>query len=107
MEISKVLKVHVDYTEDNQADPLLRNSLIQFCLSIQNSMGFQGQYQPRTFAGKLAWIGLQLRNVVILLTMASNVTVPMGNGERLSPLDDPGMISRLHLIQHNTKRPQM
>jgi mediator of RNA polymerase II transcription subunit 16 len=92
VELSRILKVHVDYSEETHYDVLIRNTTIQLCLSIQNSLGFRGEFYPRTFAGKFSWLVLQLRNIVVVVTMAANMKVPGGpNSERTSPLEDPGL----------------
>ena len=94
VELSRILKVHVDYSEETHYDVLIRNTTIQLCLSIQNSLGFRGEFNPRTFAGKFSWLVLQLRNIVVVVTMAANMKVPGGpNAERTSPLEDPGLSS--------------
>lgn len=91
-ELSRILKVTVDYSEEAHFDVLIRNTAIQLSLSIQNSLGFRGEFNPRTFGGKLAWLVLQLRNIVVLVTMAANVNIPQGpHNEKTSPLEDPGL----------------
>jgi mediator of RNA polymerase II transcription subunit 16 len=90
IELYRILKVHVDYSEEAHYDVLIRNTTIQLCLSIQNSLGFKGEFQPRSFPGKFSWLVLQLRNIVVLVTMAANMKVPGPNNERTSPLEDPG-----------------
>jgi len=90
--LSKILKVHVDYSEEAHYDVLIRNTTIQLCMSIQQSLGFRGEFHPRTFSGKFAWIGLQLRNIVVVVTMAANMKVKDQNGGDSSPLEDPGML---------------
>lgn len=88
-----MLKSNVDYSEEVHFDPLIRNTAIQLCLSIQVSLGFKGEFVPRTFSGKFGWIVLQLRNIVVLVTMAANMKVPSGiNNERVSPLENPGKL---------------
>ncbi|KAK2624763.1 hypothetical protein QTJ16_005956 [Diplocarpon rosae] len=97
VELSRIMKVHADYSEETHHDVLVRNTTIQLCLSIQNSLGFKGEFHPRTFSGKLAWLVLQLRSVVVLTTMAANINFPGGPnaGEKTSPLDDPEIINSL------------
>ncbi len=48
-EIARILKVHMDYSEEIHHDVLVRNTTIQLCLCIQNSLGFKGEFIPRTF----------------------------------------------------------
>lgn len=83
-----MLKVPVDYSEESHHDKLVRNSHLQMCLSIIDHLGFNGQYQPRAFGGKFSTLALNTRNVVILITIASNT--PPGIREKISPLDEPG-----------------
>ena len=80
----------MDYSEETHHDVLVRNTTIQFCLSIQNSLGFKGEFLSRNFAGKFSWLVLQLRNIVVLVTMAANMKVSGPNNEKTSPLEDPG-----------------
>ena len=99
IELSRILKVHVDYSEEAHYDVLIRNTTIQLCLSIQQSLGFRGEFHPRTFAGKLSWIVLQLRNIVVVVTMAANMKVKGPNNENATPLEDPGLFPLL-FVQH-------
>ncbi|CAD6446684.1 57a8b159-a03f-41bf-85e8-e000fc477235 [Sclerotinia trifoliorum] len=95
-ELAKILKITVDYSEEAHYDVLIRNTTIQLCLSIQNSLGFRGDFNPRKFAGKFSWLVLQLRNIVVLVTMAANMKVPGPTHDKTStPLDDPEVISAL------------
>ncbi|KAF4633171.1 hypothetical protein G7Y89_g4945 [Cudoniella acicularis] len=97
VELSRILKTPVDYSEEQHFDTLIRNTTIQLCLCIQNSLGFHGEFNPRTFPGKFAWLVLQLRNIVVLVTMAANLNVPGGPNpnDRTSPLEDPEVINAL------------
>ncbi|KAH8662907.1 mediator of RNA polymerase-like protein II transcription subunit 16 [Tricladium varicosporioides] len=97
VELSRILKAPVDYSEEQHFDVLIRNTTIQLCLCIQNSLGFRGEFNPRTFPGKFAWLVLQLRNIVVLVTMAANLSVPGGPNpnDKTSPLEDPEVINAL------------
>lgn len=68
----------------------MRNSPLQSCLSIMSSIGFRGETRRRSFQSKFAIISLNMRNVVILITLASNT--PMNIREKMSPLDEHGEI---------------
>ncbi|KAL2875373.1 Mediator of RNA polymerase II transcription subunit 16 [Colletotrichum sp. CLE4] len=92
-EIVRMLKVPVDYSEDTHHDSLVRNSSLQMCLSILNHLGYKGMFQPRTFGGKFAMLALNARNVVILITIASNT--PVNIREKLSPLDEHEVVDAL------------
>src|SRR5690349_2144550 len=76
-EVSKTLKFNVDYSEESHHDTLIRNPSIQLSLSLQNAMGYSGDGHERTFGSKIAWASLQLRNCVVLMTMAVNIKVPI------------------------------
>jgi mediator of RNA polymerase II transcription subunit 16 len=91
MELYRIIKVPMDYSEETHYDLLIRNTTIQLCHSIQSSLGFKGNLQPRGFSSKFGWLVLQLRNIVVLVTMAANMKVPAPNNERKTPLEDPGL----------------
>jgi len=88
-----MVKVPVDYSEESHHDQLVRNHHLQFCLSILNHLGFHGEFQPRSFGGKFAMLALNVRNIVILITIANNT--PVNLKEKLSPLDDPEVVEAL------------
>ena len=94
-----MLKINVDYSEEAHHDQLVRNAHLQLCLSVMNHLGFKGEFQPRTFAGKFAMLALNVRNIVILITIASNT--PINLKEKLSPLDEPGM-QFPYLMKHSS-----
>lgn len=87
-EIVRMLKIPVNYLEESHHDSLVRNTSLQLCLSILCHLGFRGEFQPRSFASKFAMLALNARNVVILITIASNT--PINIREKLSPLDENG-----------------
>ena len=84
----KLLKIPVNYSEESHHDSLVRNTSLHLCLSILSHLGFKGEFKPRTFEGKFAMLALNARNVVILITIASNTS--MNIREKLSPLDEYG-----------------
>lgn len=88
MQIVRMLKVAVDYSEEPHHDQLVRNNNLQLCLSILNHLGFRGELQPRSFGGKFAMLALNIRNIVILITIANNT--PMNMRDKFNPLDEPG-----------------
>jgi mediator of RNA polymerase II transcription subunit 16 len=90
-EVSRTLKFNVDYSEESHHDTLIRNPSIQLSLSMQNALGYNGDSHNRTFGSKIAWTSLQLRNCVVLMTMAVNIKVPIPDQQRkVSGLEDPG-----------------
>lgn len=88
-----MLKISVDYSEEAHHDQLVRNHNLQLCLSILNHLGFRGEFQPRSFGGKFAMLTLNVRNIVILITIANNM--PLKVKEKLSPLDEPEVVDAL------------
>lgn len=83
-----MMKIAVDYTEDAPHDHLIKNSVLQMCLSIINYLGWRGDSQPRQSWGKLSMLALNLRNIVIMITLSSN-TINI-NKSTMTPLDEPG-----------------
>ncbi|KAH7171053.1 mediator complex, subunit Med16 [Dactylonectria macrodidyma] len=92
-ELIRILKIQVDYSEDTHHDALVRNGSLQSCLSIMNALGFRGDFNPRSFQGKFSMLSLNVRNVVVLITIASNT--PLTVREKLSPLDEPEVVETL------------
>lgn len=84
----RLMRISIDYSEEAHHDSLVRNNLLQLCLSTLNNLGWNGEYQPRNFRGKLSMFALHLRNIVILITIASNGSIQLKNNT--SPLDEPG-----------------
>ncbi|KAM7209300.1 mediator of RNA polymerase II transcription subunit 16 [Naviculisporaceae sp. PSN 640] len=92
-QLVQMLKIAVDYSEEAHHDQLVRNHNLQLCLSILNHLGFRGEFQPRSFGGKFAMLTLNVRNIVILITIANNM--PLKVKEKLSPLDEPEVVDAL------------
>ncbi|CAJ0546019.1 Ff.00g094920.m01.CDS01 [Fusarium sp. VM40] len=92
-EIIRILKIHIDYSEETHHDSLVRNGSLQYCFSIMNALGFRGDFSPRSFQSKFSMLFLNVRNVVVLVTIASNTPVTVR--EKLSPLDEPEVIETL------------
>lgn len=92
-EVSRVMKFYYDYSEESHHDTLIRNPSIQICLSMQNSLGFHGDAQPRSFGAKIAWLTMQVRNCVVLMTMAASMKMPDPDNpaNKVSGLEDAGM----------------
>ncbi|ORY62102.1 RNA polymerase II mediator complex subunit Sin4 [Pseudomassariella vexata] len=91
-EMVKMMRIAVDYSEEAPHDNLVRNNMLQLCLSTLNHLGWRGEYQPRTFHSKLSMLALNLRNIVILITIASNGP---GIAKDRSPLDEPEVVDAL------------
>ena len=99
-EIIRTLKIMVDYSEESHHDSLIRNSIIQTVLGISSSLGYNGDAYQRSFASMISWMTLQLRNCVVLTTMAVNIKVPRQNSsdQKMTGYEDPGMYLALGLI---------
>ncbi|KAI1141912.1 RNA polymerase II mediator complex subunit Sin4 [Hypoxylon sp. FL0543] len=89
----QMMKITVDYTEDAPHDHLIKNSALQMCLSIMNYLGWKGDFKPRQAWGKLSMLALNLRNIVIMITLSSN-PIPI-NKSTMTPLDEPEAVSAL------------
>ncbi|KAI2466218.1 RNA polymerase II mediator complex subunit Sin4 [Annulohypoxylon bovei var. microspora] len=89
----QMMKITVDYTEDAPHDHLIKNSILQMCLSVSNYLGWRGDFQPRQPWGKLSMLALNLRNIVIMITLSSN-TLNL-NKNTMTPLDEPEVVNSL------------
>ena len=69
-EIYRVLGVNVDHSGDPQPEQLFRNQMIQRCLSMQMSLGYQGEKKHRSLSAKVAWTILNLRFTSLIFTFA-------------------------------------
>ena len=91
-ELIRIIKVQVDYTDvDQPHDNMIRNTVLQACLSIMHSTGFHGRLKKQSFGGKMAMINLNVRNVNLLITFAINSPPPLR--ERTNPLDEDGTLT--------------
>lgn len=84
-----MLNINVDYSEEAHHDQLVRNIHLQFVMSLLNHFGFRGEFRPRSFNSKFAMLGLNIRNVVVLITVASNSPMNMAK-DKWTPLDEAG-----------------
>lgn len=87
-DLIRILKIQVDYTEELHHESLMRNTPLHTCMSIMNSLGFRGENAARSFQSKFANVGLNVRTIVIIITVASNT--PIQARDKMSPLDEPG-----------------
>ncbi|CAK7265909.1 Mediator of RNA polymerase II transcription subunit 16 [Sporothrix epigloea] len=92
-EMIRILKINVDYSEDTHHEQLVRNNTLHTCLGILNQLGFHGDIRPRSFFGKFSMLALNVRNIVILITIASNT--PSNLKDKISPLEEPDVVSAL------------
>lgn len=84
-----MLGVNVDCSEES-SDNLVRNMHLLFVMSILNHFGFRGDFKPRSFNGRSAMLSLNVRHVIILVTLASNTPNSPNSPIKISPLDEPG-----------------
>lgn len=89
-----MLNINVDYSEDSHHDALIRNLQMQTVLGLLNHLGLRGEFKPRSFVSKFAMLGLSIRHIVILITLASNSSMNPAK-EKWTPLDEPGEYSLL------------
>ncbi|KAF3764967.1 hypothetical protein M406DRAFT_258748 [Cryphonectria parasitica EP155] len=89
--VVNTLGVNIDYSEGNPQDQLPRNGYLHFIMSVLNHFGFQGDFRPRSFSGRFIGLGLSLRNIIILITMATNAPNERMR-EKINPLDDPEVV---------------
>ncbi|KAI0432615.1 RNA polymerase II mediator complex subunit Sin4 [Xylaria sp. FL1042] len=92
-DLVQIMRITVDYSEDIPHDHLIRNQHLQFCFSIFNHLGWNGEYKARHFLSKLSTIALSLRNTVILVSLASSA--PSAVRAASSPLDEPEVVNCL------------
>lgn len=89
-----MLNINIDYSEEAHHDQLVRNVQLQFVMSLLNHFGFRGEFIPRSFSSKFAMLGLNLRNIVILITVASNSPMNLTK-EKWTPLDEAEVVDAL------------
>ncbi|KAI0543058.1 RNA polymerase II mediator complex subunit Sin4 [Xylaria digitata] len=93
MDLVQIMRITVDYSDDVPHDHLIRNQHLQFCFSIFNHLGWSGEFNPRHFRSKLSTLALSLRNIVILVSLASSA--PSAVRQASSPLDEPEVVHSL------------
>ncbi|KAK7714166.1 Mediator of RNA polymerase II transcription subunit 16 [Diaporthe eres] len=89
-----MLNINVDYSEDSHHDALIRNLQMQTVLGLLNHLGFRGEFKSRSFISKFAMLGLSIRHIVILITLASNSSINPAK-EKWTPLDEPEVVDAL------------
>ncbi|KAJ8127316.1 hypothetical protein O1611_g6320 [Lasiodiplodia mahajangana] len=92
-DLVQIMRITVDYSEDVPHDHLIRNQHLQFCFSIFNHLGWNGEFNARHFRSKLSTLALSLRNTVILVSLASSA--PSAVRAASSPLDEPEVVNSL------------
>ncbi|KAI0877345.1 RNA polymerase II mediator complex subunit Sin4 [Hypoxylon argillaceum] len=92
-DLVQIMRIAVDYSDDVPHDHLIRNQHLQFCFSIFNHLGWNGEFNARHFQSKLSMLALSLRNTVILVSLASSA--PSAVRAASSPLDEPEVVNSL------------
>ena len=74
----RITQLNVDYSGDIKTELYLKNALHQKALSLQLSLGYQGEQQHRTLPFKVSFAILQLRWAALTLVMGlkSNSSSP-------------------------------
>ncbi|KAI1817793.1 RNA polymerase II mediator complex subunit Sin4 [Poronia punctata] len=89
----QITRMSTDYSEDIPHDYLIRNQNLQICFSIFNHLGWNGEFQPRHFRSKMASLVLNVRNTVIIVSLASSA--PSSVKAASTPLDEPEVVNCL------------
>ncbi|KAH9903964.1 RNA polymerase II mediator complex subunit Sin4 [Xylariomycetidae sp. FL2044] len=90
-DLMRLMRIHVDYSEDAPHDHLIRNQMLQQCFSIMGHLGWNGEFQPSHIRSKVSMIAVSLRNMVILVTLANNAQ----RGNHQTALDEPEVVNIL------------
>lgn len=90
-DVVNLIKLNFDFSDEAHHDSLIRNPLLQICLSVLNHMGFRGEFRPRSFEEKLSFLILQTRNFIVLVSLALNAPKSLG----ISPLDESEVVEVL------------
>ncbi|KAI0526003.1 RNA polymerase II mediator complex subunit Sin4 [Xylaria bambusicola] len=93
MDLVQIMRITVDYSDDIPHDHLIRNQHLQFCFSIFNHLGWNGEFSARHFRSRLSTLALSLRNTVILVSLASSA--PSAVRAASMPLDEPEVVNSL------------
>ncbi|KAI1819979.1 RNA polymerase II mediator complex subunit Sin4 [Xylaria intraflava] len=93
-DLVQIMRITVDYSDlDVPHDHLIRNQHLNICFSIFNHLGWNGEYNARHFRSKLSTLAASLRNIVILVSLASSA--PSAVRAASSPLDEPEVVHSL------------
>lgn len=71
-EAHRALNLKMDFATESPSERLFRNPLLQRCLSLQNSLDFQGERVNKRLSGKLAWATLHLRVASVAFALTFN-----------------------------------
>ncbi|KAL7273205.1 Mediator of RNA polymerase II transcription subunit 16 [Rhizina undulata] len=71
-EAHTALGLKMDFASESPGERLIRNPLLQRCLSLQNALDFQGEGVNKRLSGKLAWATLHLRVASLAFALTFN-----------------------------------
>ncbi|KAI9840028.1 MAG: hypothetical protein M1819_000220 [Sarea resinae] len=97
--VYRSLSINVDYSIDPAHEKLFKNSMIQRCLSIQNSLGYKGAQKPRSLLGKIAWVTLNLRFTSLTFAFSFNNFKGAGPGHENDVLRPDALLSLLGVVK--------
>ncbi|KAH0564742.1 hypothetical protein GP486_001870 [Trichoglossum hirsutum] len=80
-ESQRAIGMNVDYSHEPQYEKLFRNSVIQRCLSLQNTLGYKGEQNHRSLTAKIAWATLHLRLAALTFAITFNNVKSTGGAE--------------------------
>ncbi|KAI5800127.1 mediator complex, subunit Med16 [Geopyxis carbonaria] len=71
-EVHRALNLKMDFAAESPSERLIRNPLLQRCLSLQYALDFHGERVTRRLSGKLAWAVLHLRVASLAFALSGN-----------------------------------
>ncbi|KAI9804371.1 MAG: mediator complex subunit [Piccolia ochrophora] len=94
-EIYRALNMSVDHSVESQAEKLFRNNILQRCLSMQDSLGFEGDRSHREAPAKLAWLTLHLRQLALIFTYTFGQSGTTSGGQPTHDFTKPEVLQSL------------
>jgi len=88
-EAYRALDVRLDHVVEPQVEWLFKNLMIQKCLGMQLSLGYNGEHQPRMLRAKIAQGFLDIRLATLIITYSiKNVLAVAGTDARKAGLSN-------------------
>ena len=89
-EVHRALNLKLDFAanESPTSERLVRNPLLQRCLSLQFALYFRGEQTPKELPGKLAWATLHLRVASLAFALTWNTAFHQLPGSRVPVAND-------------------
>jgi len=86
-EVYRALDVRLDHAIEPQVEWLFKNLMIQKCLGMQLSLGYNGDHKPRMLRAKIAQGFLDIRLATLIITYSiKNVLAVAGTDARKAGL---------------------